>query len=154
MIRRWLAAGAVVVTTLGVASATSLGTFNQVVLTGAADQLHPCQVQDVEFLSGGTVLGSLLGLLTTTVDQISLDVVAGGDCRGLRPVVIVYGDPNTLDGVDETVALSRTVLSPLSDDSDVVLSVDPLDELNTLLGLNDDPTQVRVSFCPDGATCT
>lgn len=138
---------------VGVVSASSLGTFEDVTLAAGTTSEAPCEVGSVEFRSGGQVVESLLELLDTEVDEISLQGLSG-DCVGLRPIVVVYGDPNILDLSSEEVALSRTELTQLTDLTGAPLAVDPGDELNTLLDASDDPTQVRVALCPVGATCT
>lgn len=153
MIRRWLAAGVFAVATLGVASATTLGTFDDIVLSGVARSVDACVATTTTFYSG--VLGSLepisLGLLSTSdVDFVGLEI--SGDCTGdLRPVVVTVGDGL----LTEPTVLSRSLLGQVEEDltadSEVLLPVSASDELN-LLDVTFTVQSVRVGFCPAGVT--
>lgn len=145
--------GAVVL--LGVASATSLGAFEDVTLAASNEQDEVCTAPSVTFY-GGT-LGSLFELLslqdltTTEVTYIELTGLEG-DCAGTRPVVVVLGEP--LLAITDREVLSRTLLPEVTGTADVLLEVtdDVDDELDALLGTTATPDEVRVAFCPTGLT--
>lgn len=149
--RRSVALGLAVMLVLGVASATSLGTFSGVSLWATAHDEEACQVpdptNDVIFYDDltGLVLDLTSDLAGSTVGEIELRGL-DGDCTEMRPVVIVIGFDGLL-ATDESV-LSRTELAVIDGTStSVTLTVDGTDEINALVS-DDQPTAVRVGFCP------
>lgn len=136
---------------LSVASATSLGTFDGVSLSGWGESESVCTAGTTDFYdTSGTLIGDLLSLAGADVGYIELDGFdPEGDCTDVRPVVVTIG----LDGLlatQETV-LSRTELGTISGTSATgLLPVSSTDEINDLV--NDDRvTEVRVAFCPENA---
>ena len=158
------AAGCLIALLLGTAAATSLGVFDDVVLSAEARSEQACRVadagKDVTFYEEplvGPLLEIALELLdTTSPDWIELTNMTG-DCTDVRPVVIVIGDHDGNGGTPDQV-LSRTMLDPISvtDVTDVeLLEVASGGELADLLALDSllvDLTEVRVGFCPVGVT--
>lgn len=168
MLRRTTAAlAAAAVLSFGLASATSLGVFDPPVASGATDDVTPCHVPDpttnVSFFDG--LIGSLLQLLLVDLtglldaDYIRLSNDLAGDCDGMRPVVIVIGDHDADSGTPDQV-LARIMLAEISNadkGSSTYLHIpddSSDDELDALLGLlgSTIPNEVRISFCPVGAT--
>lgn len=150
LVRRLSAIAVAAALLLGVASASSLGAFDDVALSAKAEPVTACAATETNFYTG--VLGGLteltLAVLTTSdVDYIGFDGLSG-DCSGdLRPVVVVIGDGL----LSEPAVLSRTFLVRLdqdvSGDAEVLLPVGDTDELN-LLGGSLTAQEVRVAFCP------
>lgn len=139
---------------LGVASATSLGAFGTPVSTGLSADVAPC-TYDVAtpFDALGNDLLTVV-LPTSAITTIELTDVAG-DCSGHVPIVAVQGDDfpvpsgaRVLFVIDDLAPLGPadvgTVTLPL------VTPVPLGDGLNVLFVLTD----VRVGFCPGGATCS
>lgn len=155
--RRIVALGLAAVLVLGVASATSLGSFNQVSLWATAYDEETCHVADpstdVTFYDG--LLGSLTSLLLDQLVLVEADFVGlenlAGDCDQMRPVIVIIGDHDGDSGTAEQV-LARVMLEPISGTSDVTLDLDAADayrdELDALLGTSLDPNSVRLGFCP------
>lgn len=149
---------------LGTAAATSLGGFQDVVLTAEARSEQACHLldpsNDVTFYDEpllGPLIEVALGLLDVTEpDWIELTNMSG-DCVDVRPVVIVIGDHDGSTGTPDQV-LSRTMLDAITvtDVTDVeLLEVADGGELADLLNLDQllvDPNEVRVGFCPVGQT--
>lgn len=138
---------------MGVASATSLGTFDDVSLSGFQDaEPEACAAATTDFYdTSGTLIGSLLALAGTDVGYIELSGFdASGDCTQVRPVVVLIGFDGLL-ATEETV-LSRTELEVISGTTATgLLPVDTTDEINDLIS-DDEVTEVRVAFCPNDAT--
>lgn len=142
---------------LGTASATGLGHFDDVVLSGTARTEPACTASTVEFfdvletpLSLGALTGSTVGFIGLSDFDPEGDCDNDGDDGGMRPVVILIG----LDGLGlQESVLSRTELEPISGTSDTGLLAVPLDDqINSLLDVTDIATEARVVFCPAAAT--
>jgi hypothetical protein len=157
-----VALGLAVVLVLGVASATSLGPFNQVSLWSTGYDEEACHVADpstdVTFHDG--LLGSLTSLVLDQLVLLEPDFVKleglAGDCDQMRPVIVVIGDHDADSGTSEQV-LARVMLESISGSSpDVTLDLDAAtayrDELDALLGTSLDPNSVRLGFCPAAVT--
>lgn len=136
------------VLSLGVASASSLGEFDDVALSAVAETVDTCIATTTNFYDeSGTLIENLLLLAGTDVGSIGLDGLSG-DCAGdLRPVVVTIGDGL----LSEPAVLSRTPLGQLdqavSDGTELRFSVADGDELNQLTE-SLTVTEVRVAFCP------
>lgn len=164
--RRALALLFICAALLGVASATSLGTLSGLTFwsTSVEDDDIVCEVSDdtddttfyTGLLDSLTELSLLDLVLASDVTYIEL-VNLAGTCTGLRPVVIVLGEPNVL--TTDREVLSRTMLDPLSGtdvaSGSVLLPVSSSAEVNSLLDLTTaTPDEVRLAFCPVGvASC-
>lgn len=142
-----------VVLTLGVASASSLGSFSDVAFSAFAESRTPCTYEDVTLIDGLT--GSVLPLSLPGLYSIESVLLTGleGDCAGTTPVVVIAGqDP--LGTSDQVLAVERYPGADLSG-SAATLSVLAGDDLDLLtLDLTTVVSGVRVAFCPDGSTCT
>lgn len=143
---------AAVALTVGVVSATSLGSFSDIAFSAFADEQSPCTYEDA------TLMNSLTGALPLSVPGIySIDSVQltglTGACAGMTPVVVTIGqDPWGSD--DQVLAIEDYPGTDLSGATATinVLAGDALDLLT--LDLTTVVTEVRVAFCPAGATCT
>lgn len=144
----------VVAMLFAVASATSLGSFDDVALSAVAEPVDTCTAATTNFYDeSGTLIEALLQLAGTDVGSIGLDGLEG-DCEGdLRPVVVTIGDGL----LSEPAVLSRTPLNQLdqaaSDGTELLFPVGEDDELNQLTD-SLTVTEVRVAFCstaPDGS---
>lgn len=153
--RSWLvplAAG--VVLALGVVSASSLGTFSNVALSGFSHRTTPCTTDGATLLDGALDLVTGTVLPTSEISEVELANVAG-DCSGSEPVVVVYGIDLTDPLAGEQRLLVLDGFGPLTTSGDVTLSLTspvPLGDGLTLVLY--DLTEARVAFCPGGATCT
>lgn len=134
-----------VVTALGSrASASSLGTFTDVVLEGAALPVEACQADGALYDSSGSLisLGSVLSILTT-IEGVELTGVDARCLEHVVPTVIVIGDDNVLDGPDDKILaeipLSLLETSPATYD---VLS------LGLTLPIGSSVSEVRVALTP------
>lgn len=143
------AAVAAVLLVLGVAAATSLGSFSDVVLDGSTRDSSPCTATGVELQNS---LGAAVDLVTGgTVAQVELSGLTG-DCDGAVPVIIVIGFPPL--STDEQVLVVQE-LAPISPSGGTATPLVPsgsdlesvADGLNVI-------TEVKVAFCEAGATCT
>lgn len=137
---------------LSVASATSLGTFDDVPFSAMRENVTPCTAEAdlVDPLGNVILLGGILSVLP--VDEVALTELRGS-CAGMVPVVVTIGDDGggpgeVLDVLDFT---GRTVLNGTDPvDLDVLLT----DPLYSLLDGAVAVAEVRVAFCPEGNTCT
>lgn len=152
-VRRLAAGVCALALLLTMASASSLGTFADVALSGQAQPHHACTADAdlIDPLGNVILLGGLLSAVT--VDQVALSNI-DGDCADVVPVVVTIGSVSggaveVLDVLDLT---GRTSLqgSETAIDLDVLSS----DHLYSLLDATVSVTEVRVAFCPVGATCT
>lgn len=130
-----------------IASATRLGTFDDVVLDAIATPVEPCTASDVVLMDGG------IDLLTTTLGAASeIDAVRlgglTGNCADSKPIVVVTGD----DLSDLTVG--RDVLYLIEGLAPAPGITQTLSEPLSLSGLLYTLHGADVAFCPMGATCT
>lgn len=94
---------------LSLASATSLGTFPDLVASGVALEVEPCAAGSVELQDPlGAAVDLVLGGTTAAVGLGGLT----GDCDGSVPTIIVVGHP-ILDPLTEQVLVVQT-LSPIA----------------------------------------
>lgn len=140
---------------LGVASATWLGEFGDVVLTAVAESVDPCLASETKFYTGdleSLVEVNLVELVLSDIDFIGLSVA--GDCHGtLTPVVVVIEDPLLGDPTIASRSLLPQLSEDLTEDPEVLLSVDASDPLHDITALLTEP-EARVAFCPAGvASC-
>lgn len=141
--RRLTVPAAVLLVVLSAASATSLGSFTDVVLSGTSAPQDPCIAGAVELQDS---LGNALDLtLAATVEQVELSSLSG-DCTSVIPTLLVTGLPPL--SVDEQVLVVEE-LAPISTAAAVVtLTVDPGSALAGVVdGLNV-ITDVRTVFVP------
>lgn len=154
--RRWLAAGAVVAATFGVASATSLGTFDDIALSATTASHDPCTVSDVRPLDGSIDLLSSGLLPGSTIDRVRLVGLSGG-CDGAIPVVVI-GGRDLLDVAAGEQVLFVEELDPLPLGADgtslEVLVPAPVALGDGLTLVLYDLTAADATFCPPGASCT
>ena len=156
MRRRWLlAVAASCLLGLGVASATSLGTFESPVAEGLAapiDHCEPSSVSLVDELLGVIPIGPLGSLDPYTIDEVhltDLDVA----CGGRFPAVVVVGEDPIL-GTDVVLAVQEFTGTSLPPSGDVTLTVDDTDPLGQLtLDVATFVTDVRIVFCEPGSSC-
>lgn len=153
MLGRKLSAAAIaVVLLLGGASATSLGSFDDVALSATAEPVTACTA-DADLLDG---LGNeiLLGvnLSGITIEGVRLSPPEG-DCAGMVPRVVVIGEDPPLTA-DKVLAVSDPIqgFDPAATlPQDRALSAgDPLLTLIDALDLLDVKriTELRVAFVP------
>lgn len=153
--RRWLAAGAVVAATFGVASATSLGTFDDIALSATTVSHDPCTVSDVRLLDGTIDLLSSVLLPGSEIDTVRL-VGLSGNCDDATPVVVI-GGLDLLDVAGGEQVLFVEELDPLPAGASGTLDVSvpsPIALGDGLALVLYDLTAVGATFCPAGSSCT
>lgn len=152
MLRRTtVVVAALAVLAIGLASATSLGVFTAPVSSGHVEDVNPCTYETATPLDGLVNL-LLTALPTSEITDIELTGVSG-DCEGLTPIAVVEGQ-NLVTG-DTEVLFVIDQFSPLGagDTGTVNLSLTSHIALGNLGLLVYVPTNVRIGFCPGGATC-
>lgn len=137
--------------TLGVASATSLGTFEGEPFGAGTAPVAACRAADVEVLDGALDLVGGTVLATSAVRTVRLTGLSG-DCVDAVPVIVLAGLDLTAPLAGEQVLFVLDGFAPLPGTGDVTLSVAPVPLGDGLLPLVD-LTEVRVAFCPGGGPC-
>lgn len=156
MLRR-VTAGAVIVCVLalGVASATSLGVFVAPIASGLTQQIEPCAVDSVELLDASGVAIPLSAPGPYTVAGVRLTGL-DDSCAGMTPVVVVIGQDPWLLSSNAVLAVQQLpALDPLDASAGAIdIDVTTGDLVDLVLDVTTVVTELRMGFCPAGATCT